>query len=266
MAADSTRARARRRRCCRSPSCSRRWRWRRSSCRSSACGRTSAAPSMQPAGHASSRRFRCCSRSAPSARRCAWPAPAGRSARWGLALAAVPAVLLLAVAGELLAHARGGLDAGDDGPEQRPVPRLHQHDVAAASRRRALGAPPRGEHPAGAERRAGRACSAAARRRRSTRCTAPRTARSSIRSGTCSRSSASTGLGALLGPAAAALVSGFLLAKCEPVAAYKSPLRYDNRPAVSYWPRSLGYPLTAPGRRTSAGGTKTGDSRWPRAP
>ena len=79
------------------------------------------------------------------------PSAAGR-----LALAAVPAVLLLAVAGELSILPAGGLDAGDDGPEQRPVRGVHQRDVAAAPRRRALGAPPRRQHPAGAERRARR--------------------------------------------------------------------------------------------------------------
>ena len=51
--------------------------------------------------------------------------------------------------------ARVGLDAGDDGPKQRPVRRLHHLDGATAPGGGALGAARRGQHPAGGQRGAG---------------------------------------------------------------------------------------------------------------
>ncbi len=88
--------------------------------------------------------------------------PGGASAAGRCVLAAAPALLALAVAARADGAAAAGLDAGDDGPEQRPVRRLHQRDGAAAARGRALGAAPRRQHPAGAQRCAG----GAAQRRR----------------------------------------------------------------------------------------------------
>ena len=188
MAADTERAAAARPRVlpARASLARGRWRWRRSSCRSSACGPDLGAALMR----------------LPVLVKQAFPL-AARARRLGAALRlACPGCAV----GRWAAGARRGAGCSSSSPWRRELVALpaaawmpalmgqsnrqclvlHRPDVAAAARRRALGAPPRRQHPARRSAARSPACSAAARRRRSTRSTAPRTARSSTRSGTCS--------------------------------------------------------------------------------
>ena len=213
---------------------------------------------MQVAGDRQAGVARSCRARRASAPRCGCRGRAAGLGGWVLVLAAVPAMLAARGGAAADDPAAAGLEAGDDGLEQRPVPCSSSAVMSLPLLAgHALGAPPGREHAAGAERGAGGAFRAAARRRWSTRSTAPRTTRSStplVRPRDPGRDRGRRDPRVAAAALVTAQVAGFLLQNahdlCIQVAA---ALRQSTR-CLLHWPRSLGYPLTDAGPPQSAGG------------